>query len=122
MAVLGSRDKATLGRHYVTKRTRGAHVRPGRCLMMAPARSFCVALRDITAGQPRRWASLDEVIARLGMDRREAGQLVARLSGQGMLELAEGDRLRLTEKGRRATGASSIRRLSFRLLRLVPPS
>ena len=39
---------------------------------MANARSFCVALRDITAGQRRRWASLDDVIVRLGMERIQA--------------------------------------------------
>ena len=84
--------------------------------MMANARSFCVALRDITAGQRRRWASLDDVIVRLGMERIQADQLTARLRGQGMLELADGDRLRLTDKGRRATGHSRIRRLGIRLI------
>lgn len=56
---------------------------------MVNVRSFCVTVRDITTGRSRRWASLDDVIARLGMDRREAYQLTARLRSQGMLELAE---------------------------------
>jgi hypothetical protein len=82
---------------------------------MSNARSFCVALRDVTAGQPRRWASLNHVMAHVGMDRQEADRLVARLGDQGMLELAEGDRLRLTEKGRRAIGGSRPRRFGIRL-------
>ena len=82
---------------------------------MSNARSFCVALRDITAGERRRWILLNHVMAHLGMDRGEADRLVARLSGQGMLELAEGDRLRLTEKGRRAIGASIARWFGIRL-------
>jgi hypothetical protein len=44
------------------------------------------------------------MIVRLGMERIQADQLTARLRGQGMRELADGDRLRLTDKGRRATG------------------
>jgi hypothetical protein len=87
---------------------------------MANARSFCVALRDITAGQRRRWASLDDVITRVGMDRTEAGPLTARLKGQGMVELADGDRLRLTDKGRRATGGSRARWFGIRLAKTKP--
>ena len=91
----------------------------GKGAAMVNVRSFCVTVRDITAGRSsrRRWASLDEVIARLGMDRREAYQLTARLMSQGMLELADGDRLRLTDKGRRATGGSIVRRRGIRLAR-----
>jgi Mn-dependent DtxR family transcriptional regulator len=87
---------------------------------MANARSFCVALRDITTGQRRRWASLDDVIAGLGMDRTEADQLTARLRSQGMLEFADGDRLRLTEKGRRTTGGSRFRGLGIRFAQTKP--
>jgi hypothetical protein len=83
---------------------------------MINVRTFCVAVRDITAGRSHRWASLGDVIARLGMDRSEADELTARLRRQGMLELADGDRLRLTDKGRRATGGSLLRRLGIRPL------
>jgi Mn-dependent DtxR family transcriptional regulator len=73
------------------------------------SRRFCQALLEETRGEVLRWATIDSVADRLGMDPDKAAVLAAELDEQGMVRVGGGHSVWLTEAGRQLVKTPAAR-------------
>jgi hypothetical protein len=76
------------------------------------SRRFCQALLEETRGEVLRWASIDSVADRLGMDPNKAAVLAAELEARNLVKVGGGHSVWLTETGRQMLKSPDGRRPS----------
>jgi hypothetical protein len=77
------------------------------------SRAFCRALSEETGGRLLRWATIDSVADRLGIDHEEAAALAAELDAAGLVRVGGGHSVILEEAGRQLAKDAARAHLLF---------